>query len=52
MHEGGHGILEKRKVNHFHEAHDHEHNKNLKVKIIAGLITAAVVVAVILWKIL
>ena len=62
MHEGGHGILDGvKKKHHDHDHnhdHDHDHNhdhdrdhvSSFTTKISAGIITAAIIVAFILWK--
>ena len=60
MHEGGHGILDGlKKKHHSHDLehnhdhdhnHDHEHGSSLTTKISAGIITAAIIAAFVLWK--
>jgi len=48
MHEGGHGILDR--VKKKHHDHDHNHVSSFITKVSAGIITAAIIVAFILWK--
>ena len=52
MHEGGHGILDRVKKKHHDHEHDHDHDHVLSftTKVSAGIITAAIIVAFILWK--
>ena len=64
MHEGGHGILDEIKKKHHSHDHDHEHNhdhdhnhdqehehgSSLTTKVSAGIITAAIIAAFVLWK--
>jgi len=50
MHEGGHGILDGVKKKHHDHDHDHDHVLSFTTKVSAGIITAAIIVAFILWK--
>ena len=54
MHEGGHGILDGVKKKHHDHDHDHKHGHSygpsLTTRVSAGVITAAIIVAFILWK--
>ena len=54
MHEGGHGILDGVKKKHHDHDHNHDHDRDhvssFTTKISAGIITAAIIVAFILWK--
>jgi len=52
MHEGGHGILDGVKKKHHDHDHDHDHDhvSSATTKVSAAIITAAIIVAFILWK--
>ncbi|MEE2619899.1 MAG: hypothetical protein VX677_14900 [Candidatus Poribacteria bacterium] len=54
MHEGGHGILDGVKKKHHDHDHNHDHDRDhvssFTTKISASIITAAIIVAFILWK--
>ena len=50
MHEGGHGILDGVKKKHHDHKHGHSYGSSLTTRVSAGVITAAIIVAFILWK--